>query len=41
MIETILNNNLETLLQVFMLTGVALTVAAGVFIAKITIAHKL
>jgi hypothetical protein len=41
MIETIVNNNLETILQIFTWSGVLLTAAVGVFITKIAASHNL
>lgn len=41
MIETVINNNLENLLNLFVWTGVILTAAAGVFITKIAAEHDL
>jgi hypothetical protein len=41
MIETILNNNLESVIQAFIMGGVVLTTIAGIFIARITSLHNL
>ena len=41
MIETILNNNLETALQIFMYAGILLTSFVGIFIAFISHSHNL
>ena len=41
MIENIVNNHLETILQVFTLTGALLTAVVGVFITKVAAAHNL
>jgi hypothetical protein len=41
MIETFVNAHLETILNLFVWSGVVLTVLAGVFIVKITASHNL
>ena len=41
MFETILNNNLEALIQGLMYTGIFLTALVGIFIAFVAESHNL